>query len=79
MRQLSFGSPGPELDPWVASVLREIENASNEDAQQVFDDFTVSGTFTTTRTLDADTATLSDLIAFVATLVSDIQKIGKET
>lgn len=40
------------------------------------DEYSVAGTFTPVRDLDTDTATLSDLVAFVATLVLDLKTKG---
>jgi hypothetical protein len=78
VRRLSFGQPANQNDfGWCVRALKKIEQASVEDIEQVFDDYTVTGTFTETRTLDVATATLPDLIAFIATLVTDIQKRGQ--
>lgn len=78
MKKLALGNPTwPGEVAWAVRSLKTIERASFEDAETIFDDLTITGTYTATRTLDADTATLSDLIAFVATLVSDIQKRGQ--
>jgi len=78
MRRLYRGAPltGPDFVRWATDALREIENASAEDIEVVVGDFTVTGSYTETRTLDASTATLDDLRAFVATLISDIKDRG---
>ena len=79
MKRLSFGVPtGPGDTRWIVSALKLIERASAEDMQTfIGTDYTITGSFTPTRTLNTSTATLSDLIAFVATLVQDIQKGGQ--
>lgn len=62
----------------VAESLREIERASHEaDVTEIAQARTVTGAYTPTRTLDASSATLADLRAFVATLVADLQKGGE--
>jgi hypothetical protein len=78
MKKLALGNPSSSADTgWAVRSLKAIERASYEDAELIFDDYTVTGTFTETRTLDVATATLPDLIAFIATLVTDIQKRGQ--
>lgn len=78
MRKLALGTPARLDDAaWAVRALKQIEQASYEDAELIFDDYTITGTFTDTRTLDVATATLADLIAFVATLVTDLQKRGQ--
>jgi hypothetical protein len=82
MRRVSFGNPpsnillaNPDMR-FVFEALREIEKASLEgDAGQVADAYTVTN-FTETRTLDAGTATASDVADVLATLISDLQKRG---
>jgi hypothetical protein len=82
MRRVSFGSPPINIlraepaDRFVLEALREIEKASAEaDVGQVADAFTLSN-FTATRTLDAATATASDVANVLATFISDLQKRG---
>lgn len=78
MRRLSLGHPfGADDIGWTHQAIKEIETASIEDAEQIFNDYTITGSFTETRTLDVSTAALPDLIAFIATLVTDIQKRGQ--
>lgn len=78
MKKLSLGNPTSPSDiGWAQRALKTIERASREDIETVFDGYTVVGTYTPTRTLDTDIAALPDLIAFVATLVTDIQKRGQ--
>lgn len=81
MRKVSLsgapsGQPQQQI-AWLHNALREIERASNDnDPMIIAQNFTITGAFTTTRTLNVATATLSDLIAVVATLISDLQKGG---
>jgi hypothetical protein len=72
---LSFGQKGmgESTDDFLSRALRIIEEASNEDAMLIADAFSVTN-FTATRTLNAGTATTAQLAAFVATLISDLQK-----
>lgn len=73
-----LGQPASSNDlNWVHRALKKIEAATVEDIEQVVADFTVTGTYTETRALDASSATLPDVIAFIATLVTDIQKRGQ--
>lgn len=80
MRQVFFGHPSNSFDneqfkKWVAESLYEIELASQDDIALMFKDFTVTN-FTDTRTLDASTATASDVAKVLCTLIYDIQKRG---
>lgn len=78
MKKLALGSPpqGRSLE-WAVQSLKKIERASYEDAELIFDGVTITGSFVETRTLDPSSATLDDLLAFIATLVTDIQKRGQ--
>lgn len=79
MKRLVFGNPLPGgFERWAASALREVERASAEDVEAVVADFTVTGTITETRTLNASTATATDLRNVLATLITDIQKRGQK-
>lgn len=53
----------------------EIERAAAEDTFVVADDFSVSG-HTRTRTLNAATATTTDLVNVLCTLLEDLQNRG---
>lgn len=78
MRKLALpGSPlaGQELQ-WLMNAVRDIEQASEEDVAIIADNFTVNNLVTQTRTLDASTATLADLVAVFATFLTDIKKRG---
>ena len=58
---------------WITAALGDIQRASAEnDTRTITESYTVSNV-TATRTLDADTATLDDLINFVGTLVLDLK------
>lgn len=79
MRRLTFGDPLPGgFEAWVKDALRQIENASLLDVEQIMLEYTVTGAFTETRTLDTATATLPDVVNFLATLISDIQRGGQK-
>jgi len=78
MKKLALGAPSGASDiGWAHRALKTIERASYEDIEQVMDDYTISGTFTETRTLDGGAATHGELLAFIATLVEDLQKRGQ--
>ena len=77
MRPVTLLQTALVKDPIVKSALQEVERASQEsDIVLIAQNFTITGSYTATRTLNVSTAALSDLIAFVATLVSDLQKGG---
>lgn len=81
MRTLSLGSPMNPNDQkgtveFILTSLREIENSSYEDVALIADNFTVTAGFTVTRSLNAGTATLAQLAAFVATFINDIKHRG---
>lgn len=78
MRKLALGAPQSDKDlAWAFNAIHQIELATYEDVEATMNDLTITGTFTPTRTLNAATATHADLLAFVATMVSDIQKRGQ--
>ena len=74
MRELNL--PPPQSMQDIANAFVEISNATREDAILVADGYTVTN-FTATRTLNAGTATLGQLAAFVATFIYDLQKRGQ--
>ncbi len=77
MRPVTLFQLGTVQDSAVQEALREIERASQEnDAVLIAQNFTITGAYTDTRTLDVSTATLPDLIAFVATYIADMQRGG---
>lgn len=80
MRRVFFGPMPDGGDPdafrrWVSECFNEIDRAAYEDSATIFDDFTVSN-HTPTRTIDAGTATATDLINAFCTLVEDMKKRG---
>lgn len=79
MRPVTLGSPiGPpsdEFQRWVRAAFNEIERASYDDMANVFNDFTVTG-HTDTRTLDAGTAVLADVVNVLCTLIEDMKSRG---
>lgn len=82
MRPLSLsGGPGngsvqAQLQ-WIMSAIRQIERASNEaDITIIAQNFAITGAFTPTRTLDAGSPTLANVVAVLATLLQDFQKGG---
>jgi hypothetical protein len=80
MRPISLGQPSVTADDkrfrtWVLQCMAEIERASYDDVAVVANDFTVSN-HTRTRTLDAATATLTDVKNVLCTFIEDIQNRG---
>lgn len=80
MRPLVFGAPvgvNPQsFQQWTVASFKKLEQATYEDLEIVFDAYTVTGDFTPTRTLDVDTATPADVVALIATLITDVKKRG---
>ena len=79
MRPIRIGSPtaGNEQQ-FVLDALRDIELASNETTDEIYDGVVVTG-FTKAlelRTLNVGTTTLSDLVRVLATIIVDHQKRG---
>ena len=61
----------------IQSVLNQIFRASQEaDVVDIGGAFTISGTFTPTRTLNVTSPTLANAVAVLATLISDLQHGG---
>ena len=78
MRPLIFARmPNEKAEEFAERCFRMISDATHEDIDQVFEVVTVSN-FTPTRTLDASTATVSDIANFLATIVDDIKKRGQD-
>lgn len=80
MRPVSFGSPPPVKDAerfaqWVKDCMSEIDRASNEQAEAVADAYTPSN-YTATRTLDAGTATATDVANVICTFLDDLKNRG---
>ncbi len=79
MRPIRIGSPtaGNEQQ-FVLDALRDIEMASNETTDEIYDGVVVTGLTQALelRTLDVGSATLSDLVRVVATIIADHKKRG---
>jgi hypothetical protein len=64
-------------DPAVRAALADIVTASRlNDLVAIAQNYSITGTVTTTRTLNVSTATASQIANFVATLILDLQKGG---
>jgi len=83
MRPAFIGSPPMAgIDPkmrayveWVNQALTEIERASYDDAITAVDALTVAN-YTESRSLDASTATATEVADFLCTLIKDLQNRG---
>lgn len=61
----------------VRASLQEIERASHEnDAVEIAQNFSMSGTLTPTRVLSLTAPSLANIAAVLGTLISDMQKGG---
>lgn len=79
MKTIIFGNPYPGgFESWVEECFRAIERASREDIEATVSAFKISGTVTTLRTINAETATIDDLRNFISTLISDINRKGQK-
>lgn len=68
---------GDELfKQWVSACFDEIQNASIEEIASIASDFTITG-YTETRTLDASTATATDVANVLCTLILDLKRHGQ--
>lgn len=84
MRRLAFGNPTvstlnqPPALQFIFKALKEIEHASSEDyASDAADSFEITN-YTETRTLDAATATATDVANVLATFLFDLKKRGSK-
>lgn len=76
MRPVQLGQPANDNDDtWVHNSLRLIEEASQEETEEAFDDYVVSNV-TETRELDCSAATLDELRQVVGTMVLELQRRG---
>lgn len=65
------------LPPNIQAAFNEIFRASQEaDVVDIGGAFTITGTFTPTRTLNVTSPTLANAVAVLATLLSDLQHGG---
>lgn len=81
MRPVILGRPAQKeaeaWRKWADECFAEIERASQDDIAAIAQDFTVTN-HTPTRSLDAGTAALGDLVDFVCTFIEDLQKRGSK-
>jgi len=79
MRPISLGQPPVNdkaaMGQWMLGALQEIERASHDDIPQMFSSYTVTN-YTATRTLDAATATTTDIANVLCTLIADLKARG---
>lgn len=79
MRPVSLGRPTriepKEWKKWVEQCFNELELASQEDLSAVAGNFTPSN-YTDTRTLNAGTATATDVANVLCTLLNDLRNRG---
>lgn len=72
------GAPSGNLENqtrWIVGRLHELAEATQQnDPVDLAQSFTITGAFTITRTLDVSTATLPDVIALIATFITDLQR-----
>lgn len=78
MRRVNLTGVGNIKDDAARSAIREIELASAEnDLLDIANGFTITGTYTETRTLNVGTSTLAETQAFIATFISDCKRGGQ--
>jgi hypothetical protein len=62
---------------WLERVVRDIAQASGEnDTAEISQNFAISGSYTTTRTLNVAAPTAANIAAVLATLIDDLKKGG---
>jgi hypothetical protein len=81
MRPVSLGPlpPAASIDEklnWIIRSLREIENASAEDAIAVADSYGANSTFTPTRQLNVTSPTTANIAVVLASFFADLRKRG---
>lgn len=79
MRRIDISATiGRVQDPATRDALREVELASAEfNLVDIAAAFTITGTYTETRTLDVGVSTLAETQAFIATLIEDLKRGGE--
>ncbi len=76
MRKLFMGNLS-NLDPDIQALFNEIIQASQDaDLTDIGGAYTITGTFTETRTLNVTAPTLANAVAVLATLILDLQRGG---
>lgn len=78
MSNLAFPVQIGSFEDWVKECLDLIENNAAEDVAAAVADFTVTGTLTELRTINAGTGTLTEVRNVLCTLISDIQRQGQK-
>lgn len=78
MRRVNLNMVGLITDPNARAAVQAIELASAEvDLTDISNAFTVSGTYTQTRTLNVTTPTLANIAAVLATFIDDCKRGGQ--
>lgn len=77
MRKLNMPDLNSVQDPVVRRLFTQIVRASQEaDVVDLGQAFTISGTYTATRTLNVTSPSLANIAAVLATFLSDLQHGG---
>lgn len=78
MRRVNLtGSLGFIKDQATRTALQELESASAEnDLLDIANEFTISGSYVRTTTLNVTTPTLANAVAFLATFIDDCKRGG---
>lgn len=77
MLQGSPGSEPPEQIQWLTDRVRDLAEASSDNqTTDIAGAFSITGAFTTARSLNTGTATLADVINVLCTLITDLQRGG---
>lgn len=72
-----YRQPMPGVPPQIQALFNQIVEASQSgDNTDIGGAFTVTGTFTPTRTLNVTSPTLANVVAVVATLIADLKAGG---
>lgn len=78
MRRVNPTNLGAIRDPAAREAIREIVTASAEvDLLDIANAYTISGTFTETRTLNVTTPTAANIAAVLATFITDCKRGGQ--
>jgi len=80
MRPVNVTNVGLVKDENARSILKAIILSSQQaDLTRVAQAFTISGTYTPTRTLNVTSPTLANAVAVLATFIADCQRGGQST